>query len=360
MGSTTIIAEAGVNHNGSLAMAFDLIDAAVDAGADVIKFQSFRTHRLVTKYAPKADYQQVKNHTGEPDSQLAMLQRLELDEDSHRALASRCADKGIRFLSTPFDLESLDLLCMDLGLNQLKISSGDITNAPLLLRAAAFGKQVILSTGASMLGEIEEALATLAFGYVADPTAPSRAAFRAAYQSVAGQAALQRNVTLLHCTSDYPTPLAEVNLRVLHTLQSCFGLPVGLSDHTKGTAVATAAVALGATVVEKHFTLSNALPGPDHQASLEPDELRAMVQNIRAVETAIGGSVKYPTPSEARNLIPIRKSIVAACPIRRGEFFTAENLTVKRPGGGLSPMQYWDVLGRVANKDYLEDQQVSL
>jgi len=350
-----IIAEAGVNHNGSLDMAKQLAEVAAEAGADAVKFQTFKADRLVSRSALKADYQ--TKTTDVDESQYEMIRKLELDEHAHYTLIEHCKSCGIQFLSTPFDLVSVDLLAGRFDLPCIKIPSGDITNAPLLLRIAQTGKPVILSTGMSTLGEIEDALGVLAFGYLGK-TKPTITAFRAAYCSAEGLAALQGMVTLLHCTTEYPAPLEDVNLKVMDTLKSAFGLPVGYSDHTEGIAVPIAAVARGAVVIEKHFTLDRALPGPDHKASLEPAELKQMVGAIRVVEQALGSGQKHPTQSELKNLGVARKSLVAARPISAGETFCTDNLAVKRPGLGLSPMQYWELLNRKAGRDFAPDEAV--
>jgi N-acetylneuraminate synthase len=351
-----IIAEAGVNHNGSLDLASRLVDVAATAGADAVKFQTFRAADLVTVSADKAEYQKTVGGAGE--SQFAMLQRLELDETAHRQLAVHCGRCGIQFLSTPFDHASVDLLAVTLDLPLLKISSGDITNAPLLLKAALCGKPVIMSTGMSTLGDVETALGVLAFGYLGCPSSPSEASFQTAYASTHGQNVLREKVTLLHCTTEYPAPFADVNLRAMETLSAAFGLQVGLSDHTPGIAVPTAAAALGARVIEKHFTLDRSLPGPDHRASLEPGELKEMVTAIRQVEQALGSPRKQPAPSEMANAVVARKSLVAARSIRAGELFSTDNLTVKRPDTGISPLRYWDLLGRPSARDYVADDVV--
>lgn len=358
MTKTYIIAEVGVNHNGSIDTAMQLIDAAVDAGADAVKFQTFKAEQVVSRDAPKAEYQ-IKT-TGAGESQFEMIKQLELDEPAHRKLVNYCKKQGIEFLFTPFDMESVDMLMNTFNLPRLKISSGDITNAPLLLKAAQSGKPVILSTGMSTLGEIEAALSVLAFGYTQAGKNPSLKAFQEAYFSEAGQRALQEKVVLLHCTTEYPAPFEEVNLRAMDTLHAAFGLPVGYSDHTLGIAVSIAAVARGASVIEKHFTLDRNLPGPDHKASLEPGELKAMVQSIRQVETALGSALKFPTPSEIKNIPAARKSIVAAKDIKKGELFTKDNITVKRTGAGISPMNYWQLIGTTACKNYKKDEMVSL
>lgn len=351
-----IIAEAGVNHNGSLDMALRLIDAAADAGADAVKFQTFKSEAVISRFAVKAEYQ--AKTTGDDESQLEMVKKLELSADAHVALVEHCKKRSIQFLSTPFDLESVNLLVDKLKVSQLKIPSGEITNAPLILKCAQADKPVILSTGMSTLGDIEDALGVLAFGYIGTAAPPSCAAFSEAYLSLAGQAALKKNVTLLHCTTEYPAPIAEVNLRVMQTMSHAFGLPVGYSDHTEGVTIPVAAVSLGATVIEKHFTLDRTLPGPDHKASLEPQELAQMVKAIRQTECALGTGAKLPSPSERKNMAIARKSIVAARDIRAGEVLNEENMTTKRPGGGLSPMSFWDVIGKQAQRDYLQDEAI--
>jgi len=353
---TYVIAEAGVNHNGELERALALVDAAAEAGADAVKFQTFDPAALVTQNAPQADYQ-VRND-GDSGGQLAMLRRLALSHEDHRRLMARCAQRGIDFLSSPFDTGSARFLIDELGLPTLKLGSGELTNAPLLLAIARSGRDLILSAGMAEPDEIREALGVLAFGYLGSGEPPSAAAFRAAFERTAGYAALKQRVTLLHCTSEYPAPFADVNLRAMDTLRQTFGLPVGLSDHTPGIAMPVAAAARGARVIEKHFTLDRGLPGPDHKASLEPDELRAMVEGIRQVEQALGDGVKRVAASEAKNRAVARKSLVAARSIRAGEPFTADNLTSKRPGDGLAPIHFWDLLGRPARRDYAADAPI--
>lgn len=351
-----IIAEAGVNHNGSLDRAFELVDAAADAGADAVKFQTFKADSLVSRAAPKARYQVAT--TGADESQHEMIRKLELDEAAHAALIAHCKVRRIEFLSTPFDPESLELLAGRFGISRIKLSSGDITNAPLLLLAARSGKPVILSTGMSTLEEVAAALGVLAFGYREANADPSNVAFERCLESPEGRAALEDKVVLLHCTTEYPAPMADVNLRAMQTLRSKFGLPVGYSDHTAGVTIPVAAVAMGAVVIEKHFTLDRNLPGPDHKASLEPRELDEMVSAIRDVEVALGSPVKQPAASEMGNRPIARKSLVAGRDIRMGEVFTSENLAVKRPGDGISPLRYWEWLGRVADRDYRRDEKV--
>ncbi len=349
-----IIAEAGVNHNGSRELALRLVDAAADAGADIVKFQAFRAEALAATFAPKAEYQ--AKTTGVAQSQLEMLRSLELGEADFREIRQHCRKRGIRFLATPFDEQSLDDLVNKHEVEAIKLGSGDVTNAPLLARAARSRRRVILSTGMSTLAEVEAALGVLAHGYASAQEPPSLDAFRKAFRSAAGQEALRRHVTLLHCTTEYPAAYEDVNLRAMDTLRATFGLPVGLSDHTPGIHVAVAAVARGAVAIEKHLTLDRNLPGPDHRASLEPGEFRQLVTAIRQVEAALGSDTKAPAPGELANVPVARRSLVAARDIRKGEAFTAENLAVKRPGGGISPMHYWEWLGRVAERDYKKDQ----
>lgn len=351
-----VIAEAGVNHDGSLEQALRLVDVAAQAGADAVKFQTFKAATLVSRAAPKAEYQ-VKA-TGSIESQHDMIKRLELDEAAHEAIIARCGERGIEFMSTPFDLESLELLVGRFGMARLKMPSGDITNGPLLLAAARTGRPIILSTGMCTLVDVETALGILAFGYSQDAQ-PTLAATRSAMNSDAGRAALAQKVTLLHCTTEYPAPFEDVNLRAMGTLASAFGLPVGYSDHTRGIAIPMAAVAMGATVIEKHFTLDRSLPGPDHKASLEPGELAQMVRSIREVETSLGSAEKAPAPSEVKNIPIARKSLVAARPIRKGERFSPDNVAIKRPGDGVSPTRYWEWLSKIADRDYAPDEKLA-
>jgi len=348
-----VIAEAGVNHNGSVELGEQLIDAALAAGADAVKFQSFRAESLVSRSAPRASYQ-VRNQPGE-QSQLEMLRRLELGEAAQRRLCEHARERGIEFMSTPFDLESLEFLVDGLKVKRLKIGSGEITNAPLLLRAAQSRLPLIVSTGMSTLDEVQAALGVIAFGLRGAEPPRGSAAFAAAAASPSARGALAQRVTLLHCTSDYPAPVADLNLRAMHTLREKFGLAVGLSDHSAGTAAAIAAAALGASAIEKHFTLDRNLPGPDHRASLEPAELRAMIDSIRDACAALGSGAKAPTAAELDIRAVARRSLVAARAIRKGERFGAADIAVKRPGGGVSPMYYWDWIGKSAERDYEKD-----
>ena len=349
-----IIAEAGVNHNGSLDRAYALIDAAVESGADVVKFQSFKSEKLVSRRAEKAEYQKRNGEAGE--SQLTMLKKLELSDEQHSRLIERCRERKIEFLSTPFDEPSLQLLTQTFRLARVKISSGDLTNAPLLLAAAQSGVNIILSSGMANLQDIQEALEVLAFGYLNPGKIPSSQELTSILARADAKRVVAEKVALLHCTSEYPAPFADINLRAMVAISEKFGLPGGLSDHSLGISAPVAAVALGAKIIEKHFTLDKTLPGPDHQASLEPAELCAMVRSIREVELALGSTEKKPSPSESKNMKVARKSLIAARAIGKGETFTTENLTVKRPGTGLSPRLYWDYLGKPATRAYAEDE----
>ena len=331
---TLIIAEAGVNHNGDIRMAKQLIDAAADAGADLVKFQTFNASRLVTRDAKKAFYQ--TQTTDGKESQHVMLQRLELTEAMHHELIAHCAKRNIGFFSTGFDVESIDLL-LGLGQDHFKIPSGEITNLPYLRHIGKLGKNTILSTGMATLGDIEAAI------------------------DVLEQAGTRRtSITVLHCTTEYPTPMAEVNLRAMQSIRAAFGVAVGYSDHTQGIEVAIAAVGMGATVIEKHFTLDRNLPGPDQQASLEPAELKSMVTAIRNIEVALGDGIKRLTPSEARNKPIARKSLVASQAIKAGDIFSTENITTKRPGTGISPMRWDEVMGLAAPRDIAADELIKL
>lgn len=355
---TLIIAEAGVNHNGQEKLAIELVEAAYAAGADVVKFQTFKAKNLVTKSAQQADYQKV--NTGKEESQFAMLSRLELSFEAHCRLLERCNELGIEFLSTAFDLESLSFLVDDLGLKRLKIPSGEITNAPLVLAHAQTGCDLIVSTGMATLAEIEAVLGVIAFGYLnnVDET-PAVEAFEAAYLSEQGQRVLKEKVTLLHCTTEYPAPLEDINLNVMSTMSQAFGLPVGYSDHSAGIIVPIAAVAKDAVLIEKHFTLDKSMDGPDHKASLDPDELKAMVGGIRTVEIAQGHRLKGPQLSELKNKAIARKSLVAQGDIKKGDKFTADNLVVKRPGNGMSPYMLWSLLGKSSTQGYSDGDLIS-
>ncbi len=334
MRRTVIIAEAGVNHNGSMDLARQLIDVAATAGADYVKFQTFKADKIASKFATKAEYQQ--RTTGKEEGQLAMLKKLELSKEDHLQLIDYCAKKKIRFFSTAFDHESIDLL-KQLGIQLGKIPSGEITNLPYLRKMAQSFHQLILSTGMATLEEIEDALNVLI-----------------------SSGASKNNIIILHCNTEYPTPFEDVNLLAMPSIGEQFGVAYGYSDHTKGIEVPVAAVALGASVIEKHFTLDRNMEGPDHKASLEPAELSEMISAIRNIEKAIGSAIKEPSPSEKKNIVIARKSIVAAINIAKGELFTEKNLTVKRPGSGISPMQWDRVLGKKAARDFEADELIEL
>ena len=352
---TTIIAEAGVNHNGDCGRALALVEAAARAGADVVKFQSFRADKLATAGAAKASYQQAA--TGSEQSQLEMLCALELSEDDERRIAGASAAAGIAYMSTPFDAESATHLVKNIGVTTLKVGSGDLTNAPLLLHLARFRVPIILSTGMATLAEVEQALGVIAFGYLREPTAlPTSADFARILLDRTAWTELNGKVTLLHCTTEYPAAPDSINLRAMATLRSAFGLPVGFSDHSRGIHVAAAAVALGATVIEKHLTLDRSLPGPDHRASIEPDELAAMIASIRDVELALGDGRKVPAAEEIANRSVARRSLVTTEPVRSGERFSEANLGVKRPGDGIPPIEYWAYLGKKADRDYAANE----
>lgn len=327
-----IIAEAGVNHNGSIELAKKMVDVAKKSGADCIKFQTFVSKNIVSKSAGKAEYQ--KQQTDANESQLDMLKKLELTFDEFIKLSEYCKEKEIEFLSTAFDFESIDFL-NGLDMKRWKIPSGDITNLPYLIKIAKLGKPVILSTGMSTMNDIRSAILVLKENGSGD-------------------------ITVLHCTTEYPTPYEDVNLKAMNAIQDEFDVPVGYSDHTKWIEISIAAVALGATVIEKHFTLDRNMEGPDHKASLEPDELKTLVSVIRNVEIAIGSGVKQPAESEKKNMAIARKSIIAKRNIAKGEIFTEENLTVKRPGNGISPMKWFEVIGQEASRDFEEDELIEL
>ena len=350
-----LIAEAGVNHDGSLDDALRMVDVAAEAGADAVKFQTFRADQIATRQAGKAAYQ-VRN-TGSNDSQRDMLKALELSQDAHRTLAAHANSRGIRFLSTAFDLESLDFLAT-LDMPAIKIPSGDLTWATMLLRASRVGRPMIVSTGMADMNEIQSALSVIAFGLTRPGLPEDDAELNAAYAEPAAKTRLREQVTLLHCITDYPAPLPAVNLRAMDLMAEVFGVPVGYSDHTLGTSVAIAAAARGATVIEKHFTLDRMRRGPDHAASLEPGELKAMIAAIREVEVALGEAVKRPSAQELANRTVARRSLVAAGPIAAGEVLTVDNVTAKRPSGGTSPMSIWTRIGRPSDRAYAADEAI--
>lgn len=347
---TLIIAEAGVNHNGSDELAFSLVDAAHQAGADIVKFQTFKAKNLVTEDAQQAEYQ-ITN-SGQKESQYSMLQRLELSYETHHKLVKHCNGLGIEFLSTAFESESLSFLVDDLGITRLKLPSGEITNAPLVLEHARTGCDLIVSTGMATLSEIEQVLSVIAFGYINSEGNPTNETLQAAYFSEQGKQLLKEKVTLLHCTTEYPAPFGDINLNAMDTMKDAFKLKVGYSDHSEGIIVPTAAVARGAVLIEKHFTVDKSLPGPDHKASLDPYELKQMVDGIRICEKILGDGIKGPRPSEVKNKAVARKSLVAAQVIKKGDILTADNMSVKRPSGGIEPINFWKLLDSPATRDY--------
>jgi N-acetylneuraminate synthase len=352
---TFIIAEAGVNHNGSMKLAHELVDAAISAGADAVKFQSFIASAIVTADASKAEYQIV--NTGSSESQLKMLQSLELSQQQQRELHEYCKNRRIQFLSTPFDSMSLNFLTKNLGLRTIKVGSGELTNAPFLLEVAQSADKIILSTGMSTIDEVAEALGVIAFAMTAPATAkPSKSSMTSAFESSDGKKAISERVILLHCTTDYPTRPVDVNLKAMLTLGDKFSCQIGFSDHSVGVHLAVAAVAMGATIIEKHLTTSRALPGPDHQASLEPNEFKNLVSQIRELEDALGNGEKFPTEVEIQNKKVARRSIVAAKQIKVGDVFTKDNIVIKRPGTGRSPIDYWSLLDTKATRDIAENE----
>lgn len=333
MPKTLIIAEAGVNHNGDINLAKKLIDIAADAGVDYVKFQTFNSKKLVSRHAEKAAYQKENTNNAE-ESQLKMLQKLELSKEDHHTLIDYCKSKSVKFLSTAFDLDSIDFL-NSLPIDIFKIPSGELTNYPYIKKIGGLGKPIIISTGMADLEEIKETVSVLLqFG------------------------ASKNDITILHCNTEYPTPMQDVNLNAMLTIGKVCEVPIGYSDHTLGIEIPTAAVALGASVIEKHFTLDNTMEGPDHKASLEPEELKAMVIAIRNIEKALGNGIKKPSPSELKNKAIARKSIVASATIKKDELFTEHNITCKRPGHGISAMKWEQIIGTKANKDYLEDDLI--
>jgi len=331
--SVYIIAEAGVNHDGELSKAIQLIDQAKNAGADAVKFQTFKASNIVTKYAKKANYQQENMNTDKND-QLSMLKKLELSEEDHYKLLKHSQKVGIEFLSTPFDTESADFL-NSLGMKIFKLASGEITNLPLLKKISSFKRKVIMSTGMANLKEVEACVATLIeFGQP------------------------KEEIIILHCNTEYPTPFQDVNLTAMLTIKNATGCQIGYSDHTEGIEIPIAAVTLGATVIEKHYTLDKSLDGPDHKASLNPEELKSMIIAVRKIELALGTGIKEPSKSEIKNMINVRKSIVAKTFIKKGELFTEQNLTTKRPASGISPMRWNDFINKHAEKDFEQDEMI--
>lgn len=333
MDKVTIIAEAGVNHNGDIYLAKKLIDVAAEAGVDYVKFQTFEPEKLVSKYAEKAKYQ-IENTGNKEESQLEMIKSMTLKKEWHQQLIDHCHTKDIKFLSTGFDLESIVFL-NQLNLDIFKIPSGELTNLPYLRKIGSLGKPIILSTGMAYLHEIEAALEILT-----------------------KVGAKKEEITILHCNTEYPTPIQDVNLLAMKTIAEKIGVKTGYSDHTLGIEIPIAAVALGARVIEKHFTLDRNMKGPDHKASLEPDELKAMVKAIRSIEKAMGDGIKQPSASERKNIVVARKSVVAKTAIRKGDVFTEANITTKRPGNGISPMKWYDIIGTKALRDYRPDDLI--
>ncbi|NCS32741.1 N-acetylneuraminate synthase [bacterium] len=354
--STLVIAEAGVNHNGSLDLALKLVDVAAAAGANVVKFQTFSADSLASRNLDKADYQ--KNNCVELESQYEMLKRLELPLDFYDPLLNRCRKKNIGFMSSVFDYQDVPFLS-SLGMDYFKIPSGEITNGPLLFDVAKTTSNIILSTGMACLGEIEQALMVLAFGYMYPNTIPNSELIQQNWSSGEAHKVISEKVLVLHCTSDYPAPIESVNLRAMDTIAQAFGVRVGYSDHTESEVVSIAAVARGARVIEKHFTLDKKLPGPDHKASLSPEELRSMVRSIRQVERALGSSVKHRTLVEEKTVHLVRKTIIARQDIKKGNAYSLENLTTQRAGQGMSPMKIWDLLERSAPTSFKKGEKIA-
>lgn len=354
MSKIFIIAEAGVNHNGSIGIAKRLIDVAADAGADAVKFQTFISEKSVSTYAEKAEYQKIQTDSNE--SQLEMVKKLELSFEEFIMLSEYCKLKNILFLSTPFDLDSVQFLNEQINVPLFKIPSGEITNGPLILEIARTQKDVILSTGMSTLEDIENALAVLYYGYTCPTKTPTSFEEIVNNYKDSDKEVVSQKVTILHCTTEYPAPFNELNLKAIQTIKDMFNTKVGFSDHSEGILASIAAVVLGATTIEKHFTLDKNFEGPDHKASLEPFELKEMIKSIRMIEQSLGDGKKILAKSEVKNLVIARKSLVANKEIKKGELFTEENVTTKRPGHGRKPLQYWEVIGEKAEKNYERDE----
>ena len=354
----TVIAEAGVNHNGSLEQAMRLVDVAADAGADIVKFQTFIAAKLVSRRTAKAGYQ--ARAVGAAGTQFDMLRRLELPYESFREIAGYCERRGVAFLSTPFDHDSLAYLCDELGMETVKISSSEVTNIPFLLACGRRGRAYILSTGMSGLGEVELALGALVYGALGMTFVPTRTGLVDLLGSAEGQRVVRERITILHCTSEYPAPPESINLRAIPLLRDAFGAPVGFSDHSTGIHIPVAAVALGASMIEKHFTLDRSLPGPDHAASLEPGELKAMIDTIRSTSLALGTGRKVVAAAEAGNRFVARKAVVAARFVSQGEIWTEDMLSIKRSSTGAEPMALYALLGRTAAHDFEPDEPVDL
>lgn len=354
--SVYFIAEAGVNHNGSLKLAKELVDIAKVAGADAVKFQTFIAEQVVTPTAKKAEYQ-ITN-TGNSDSQLEMIKKLELSQADFRQIRDYCQLRGIEFLSTPFDISSAHFLNSSLEVQKMKVPSGEITNASLLLTIARFRKPIILSTGMSDLEEIEEALATIAYGLVHDDF-PTSVRARSFFKTDSAKKILEKYVTILHCVTEYPAPERDINLRAMQAIRARFGLPIGYSDHSLGIHIPIAAVAMGATVIEKHFTIDTKMDGPDHACSLSPAELKLLVDLIRKVELSFGNGEKKPAQSELKNREIVRRSLFAAKEIRSGEIFSEKNMIALRPGSGISAKHFYDWIGRKASRDFSAGEMIS-
>jgi len=358
-GNTYVIAEAGVNHNGDIKLAKKLIEVASKANADAIKFQTFKSNKLVSKFAPKAEYQ-IKN-TKNTGNQLKMLKKLELNYEDFYILREYCRKKKIDFITTAFDLESLDFIVNKLKVNILKIPSGEITNLPYILKCALSGLDIILSTGMSNLKEIKVALGVIAFGYINSKNLkhkPTLKNFKKAFMSKKGKQIIKNKVTVLHCSTEYPVPIEDINLNAMLKIAKVLDVDVGYSDHSKGITVPIIATSIGAKIIEKHFTLDKKMKGPDHKASLDPDELKNMVNEIKKVKIIKGIHEKKPYKSEQKNMIIARKSLVANKKIKKGEYFTENNLVIKRPGSGISPYKYWQILGKIAKKNYEKDELI--
>ncbi len=356
MERTFIIAEAGVNHNGDMSLAKELIDIAAEAKADAVKFQTFTTEEIISVYAPQAEYQ--KANTGKEESQFDMVKRLELPREHFKELADYAKTKNILFMSTAFDLANLEYLVKECDIPYIKIPSGEITNAPYLYGVARFRLPLILSTGMANLHEIEQALAILSYGWSGRDEPSSLQECLDYYETEEGKNILNGHITILQCTTEYPTPYEDVNLNAMRTIADAFGHPVGLSDHSLGIHIPVAAVAMGAQVIEKHFTKDCSLPGPDHKASLEPEELIHLVKHIRDVEAAMGSGVKEAQASEIKNIAIARRSLTAARDIQKGETYSKDNLACKRPGSGISAMKYWDYVGEECSQNIDIDQEI--
>ncbi len=353
---TLIIAEAGVNHNGSLDLGLELIDIAAEAGANVVKFQTFSADKLASSNVDKADYQ--KNNCGSAESQHAMLKRLELPLDFYAPLLTRCKEKNIGFMSSVFDHNDVPFLS-SLEMDFFKIPSGEITNAPLLFDVSKTGSKVILSTGMATLGEVEQALMVLAFGYLNPDAIPTNETIQQNWANQDAQDIISEKVSVLHCTSDYPAAFKHVNLRAMDTLAQAFNVRVGYSDHTQGEVVSIAAVARGARIIEKHFTIDKNLPGPDHKASLSPEELKKMITSIRQTEEALGSPIKFRTRAEEKTVRLVRKTIIARQDIKEGDLYSLDNLTTQRAGDGISPMQLWKMLGSISQNNFKKGTKIA-